>query len=302
MSAAPPSPLTLLASHWQLTWPVVLAAVGGSACYLVAAGRVGGRWPRRRTAAFLAGVAVVVIALQSGIDSYDDLLLSVHMVQHMLLLLLAPALILAGRPVVLALRVLPVATRRRVAGALGHARPFAGPIQSLGIFAGVVLLTHLPAFYDVTLREPQLHELEHLIYIAAGLLVWSPLLDGDPAPAHRLGGVGRLTYLIAAMLPMALLGAYLNRHASLVYPAYAAPARALGISAVNDQAAAGAIMWVAGNTIMVAVGLWATIATMVSDERRQRAREARAAAGTTTVDASPQGWSAATTADASAQR
>ena len=73
---------------------------------------------------------------------------------------------------------------------------------------------------------------------------------------------------------MALLGAYLTRHASLVYPAYAAPARALGISAVVDQAQAGAIMWVAGSSVMVAVGLWASIATLVAEERRQQAREA----------------------------
>ena len=108
------------------------------------------------------------------------------------------------------------------------------------MFTAVVVSRHIcPSFYDATLREPGLHELEHLLYLVAGLLLWSPLLDGDPAPAHRLGGLGQLVYLIAAMVPMALLGAYLNRHASLVYPAYGMPARALGISALDDQAKAG---------------------------------------------------------------
>jgi cytochrome c oxidase assembly factor CtaG len=107
--------------------------------------------------------------------------------------------------------------------------------------------------------------------------MWSPLVDGDPAPRHRLSGLGRLVYLLVAMLPMALVGAYLNRRATLVYPAYGPPAHALGISAVDDQGQAGAIMWVAGDVIMVAVGLWAALAAMLAEERRLVAREARSA-------------------------
>ena len=80
------------------------------------------------------------------------------------------------------------------------------------------------------------------------------------------------------MMPMALVGAYLNRHATSFYPAYDAPARALGISALDDQAQAGAIMWVVGGVIMTAVGLWAAMAAMVAEERRLVAREARLAA------------------------
>jgi putative membrane protein len=139
----------------------------------------------------------------------------------------------------------------------------------------VVILTHLPAFYDATLRHPLLHDAEHVLYVMGGLIMFSPLLDGDPAPRHRLGGLGKLGYLIAAMMPMALVGAYLNRHATLAYPLYAAPAHALGVSAVEDQAQAGAIMWVAGGVIMTAIGLWAAVAAMVAEERRQAARDAR---------------------------
>jgi cytochrome c oxidase assembly factor CtaG len=105
--------------------------------------------------------------------------------------------------------------------------------------------------------------------------LWWPLLDGDPVPAHRLGGLGRIVYMLAAMPAMALVGAYLNRHPSLVYPAYGPPARALGISAVVDQQQAGAIMWVAGSAIMTAVGLWSALSALVAEERRQQAREAR---------------------------
>ena len=235
--------------------PLAAAAV----VYLAAARRVAGGWPRRRTALVPRRVACVLVALQSGIDAYDDRLLSVHMVQHMLILLVAPLLLLGGRPVVLALRALPPAQRAGPARILARTRPFTAPEPALAAFAGVVVLTHLPAFYDAALRHAGLHYGEHMLYLLAGLALWSPLVDGDPAPRHRLSGLGRLVYLIVAMLPMALVGAYLNRHASLVYPAYGPPARSLSISAVDDQAQAGAIMWVVGDTIMAAVGLWAAI-------------------------------------------
>ena len=272
-----PSLPSLLVSHWAVSPSVAVPALALGGAYLVGVRRVAG-WPVRVTVSFLAGIGCVLVALGSGLDAYDDELLSVHMAQHMLLLLLAPLLLLGGRPVILALRALPPRRRRFAGWVLARVRPVAGPVPALALFGAVVVLTHLPSFYDATLRHPLLHYLEHALYLGAGLLVWSPLLDGDPAPAHRLSGLGRLVYLIVAMMPMALVGAYLNRHATSFYPAYDAPARALGISALDDQAQAGAIMWVVGGVIMTAVGLWAVVAAMMAEERRLVAREARLAA------------------------
>jgi putative membrane protein len=271
-----PSLPSLLVSHWAFSASVVIPAAGSATLYLLGVRRTVGRWPARRTAAFLAGIGALIFALQSGIDGYDDRMLSDHMVQHLLLLLVAPPLLLGGRPVVLALRSLPSGRRRTLALALDRTRRFTGPVQSLALFTAVILLTHLPSFYDATLSHPALHDAEHAAYLAVGLLMWSPLLDGDPAPRHRLNGLGKLVYANLAMLPMGLIGAYLNRHPTLVYPAYGPPARALGISALTDQAQAGAIMWVLGASIMAAVGLWAAVAALVAEERRQVAREARA--------------------------
>jgi cytochrome c oxidase assembly factor CtaG len=276
-----PSLPSLLVSGWEPTWSVAVPAAASGVLYVWAvrrAGRAGRRrrgWPVGRTISWLVGLGCIVLALQSGIDRYDDQMLSVHMVQHMLLLLIAPLLLLGGRPLILALRVLPASSRGRVASALSRIRPYTGPVPALCVFTAVIVLTHLAAFYDAAVRHPALHDLEHALYVGAGLLLFSPLLDGDPAPAHRLSGLGRLAYVIAAMVPMALIGAYLNRHASLAYPVYGSPGRALGIDAVDDQAQAGAIMWVAGNTIMVLVGLWAAIGAMLAEERRQQARDAR---------------------------
>jgi cytochrome c oxidase assembly factor CtaG len=270
-----PSLPSLLVSHWTMSASVLAPAVGFGLLYVIGARRTRARWPAHRTVSFLAGIACVVTALLSGVDAYDDQMLSVHMVQHMLLLLVAPPLLLGGRPVILALRALAAGRRSAVASALARTRKFTAPAPALALFAGVVILTHLPSFYDATLRYAALHYTEHALYVGAGLQMWSVLMDGDPAPAHRLSGLGRLGYLIVAMMPMALVGAYLNRHASLFYPPYGPAARALGISALDDQGQAGAIMWVVGSVLMVALGLWSAVAAMVAEERRQVARDAR---------------------------
>jgi putative membrane protein len=273
-----PSLPSLLISRWRPEWTLDVAAAAFALVYIGATARLSSRWPRRRTASFVAGIACVLVALQSGIDSFDDQLLSVHMVQHMLLAMLAPLLLLGGRPVILALRALPARRRPRLARALDRLRPVTAPAPCILAFSAVLVGTHLPAFYDATLRHPALHEAEHALYLIAGLLLWWPIVDGDPVPAHRLGGLGRILYMLAAMPAMALVGAYLNRHPTLIYPPYGPPAGALGISAVVDQQQAGAIMWVAGSMMMAAVGLWSVARALIAEERRQRARDARAVA------------------------
>ena len=195
------------------------------------------------------GSPCVLVALQSGIDAYDDRLLSVHMVQHLLLLLLAPLLLLGGRPVDRS-RCARCRPARGAALAPALARARAGsprPGAGLAVFAASSCSRTCRRSTTRRCGTPALHDAEHALYLLAGLLFWWPLLDGDPAAGRRLGGLGRLVYLLAAMPPMALVGAYLNRAPTLVYPAYGAPARALGISALVDQQQAGAIMWVVGD-------------------------------------------------------
>jgi putative membrane protein len=276
--SAPALP-TLLWHGWEPAFNVDVEAALVLLLYAVGVRRTRSPWPARRTLAFAAGVGCVVVALQSGIGTYDDRLLSDHMVQHLLLLGLAPLLLLAGRPGLLLLRAAPRSARSWVVRRLDVLRPLTHPVVCLVIFGVIVAATHLPGFYDATLRHPALHDGEHLLYLLAGLLMWWPLLDADPLARRRLNGMARLVYLIAAMVPMSLLGAYLSRHTTLVYAPYAAPARALGTSAVTDQQQAGAIMWVLGSTLMIIAGLWQVMAAMVEEERRLVVRERRAAVG-----------------------
>jgi putative membrane protein len=273
--SAPTLP-ALLVSHWELQPGPCAAAVIAGGVYVGAASRLARRWPLHRTLAFLGGLVCGLAAVASGLGTYDDRLLSAHMAQHMLLLLAAPLLLLGGHPLGLALRTLHGRRRRRLARGLERVRPMTRPWWCLAAFSAIVLLTHLPAFYDATLRHATLHDGEHALYLVAGALFWWPLLDGDPALAHRLGGLGRLLYLLAGMVPMALIGAYLNRHTSVAYGPYREAAHGLGVSALGDQASAGALMWVVGDTVMAAAGLWAVMAALSAEERRHQSREAYA--------------------------
>jgi cytochrome c oxidase assembly factor CtaG len=259
-----------------VSWPLSVELTLCGALYLWAAVHRSRRWPAWRTVSFLAGLGCTAVALESGIGAYDDELLSVHMVQHMLLIMPAPLLLLGGRPVILALRALPPAGRRRLMGVIGRLRPVTHPVVAVAVVYVVLIGTHLPGFYDTTLAHPVLHEAEHVLFLVTGLLLFWPLVDGDPVPAHRVGGLGRLVYLLAAMPAMAVVGAYLNRHTPLVYAPYREPARALGVDPLVDQDQAGAIMWVAGDLFMAAVGLWSAMAGMVASERRQRLQESYA--------------------------
>jgi cytochrome c oxidase assembly factor CtaG len=163
-------------------------------------------------------------------------------------------------------------------GLLARVRLLRSAALCLVLFSVGVIAVHLPAFFDAAVRHTALHYLEHGLLVALGLVLWWPLIGGDPVPRHRLGGLGRVFYLIASMPAMALIGAYLNRAPAVVYGVYARPAHALGISAVADQQQAGALMWVGGSTFMIAVGLWLAMGAMVAEERRLSRREQRAPA------------------------
>ncbi len=268
-----PSLPDLVVSHWQLTpYPTVLLALSAG-LYLWGTRRVRGRWPIARTVSFLAGLGAVLVALASGLDAYDDQMLTAHMVQHLILLLVAPLLLLGGRPAVLALRALPRSGRGQVGRAMRHLRFLGHWTVGLAAFYAAVLVPHLAVIYDAALRHPLVHEAEHLAFLAGGLLFLWPLV-GAPVGRAALGGVASLCYVIASMPSCAIVGAYLNRATSVVYAPYGPAGRALGISPVINQQQAGAIMWVGAHVILTAVALWVLGTKLVAEERRQRVRDA----------------------------
>ena len=240
-----------LALDWSLDGPVgaafLVVVLATGTLYLEAAAhgrrrdRRGRHWPRNRTACFLAGLAVLVADLYSGIGTEADAQLSVHMLEHMVVWVVVAPLLVAGAPVRLALYSLPRSGRRRLARCLrsGGVSAATGPVGSVSLFCAVVLVTHLPAVYGLALRNDYLHEAEHGLYLLTALLVWAPLLGVDPLP-HRPGPRGRLACMVACMMPMVAVSIWLGSASQPVYGHYL---EALGPSALHDQRFAAVIMW-----------------------------------------------------------
>jgi cytochrome c oxidase assembly factor CtaG len=232
-----------------------------------------------RIASFAAGVAAVLLALLPVTDEWADRLLSVHMVQHLLLTLVAPPLLLLGGPVQFLLKTLPPRPRRALARAVaGRAvHLLTRPPVGLAVFAAVMLATHLTGLFELALRDDRVHAAEHAAYLLAGLLLFAPLLAPASGPVAKApGGLARFLWLMAAMVPMTAVGALLSSENRVRYPSYVAPARALGRSPLADQHLAGVIMWVGGGLAMTALAIGVAMAAMAAEERRQRIREARA--------------------------
>ncbi|MHB8531360.1 MAG: cytochrome c oxidase assembly protein [Solirubrobacteraceae bacterium] len=275
-----PSPLQVL-DTWTLDPGLTLALASSAAVYVAGARRArrrsGSRWPLRRTGAFLCGLAAVAVALESGLDGDAELMLSLHMIQHLVLVLVAAPLLLAGAPLTLALRALPPAPRKELAGVL-RGRPLRAlshPAVGLSAIGASMLLTHLTPLYGLALEDRLVHAGEHVLFLASGLLFWSVLIAAGP-PVGRLDGFGRIVYLMLGMPLMSVVGVILETDATPRYHQYVAPARALHVSALSDQRLAGALMWVAGTLVMGTVALGAAWQSLALEERRAKAREAYA--------------------------
>jgi putative membrane protein len=232
--------------------PLVLISAATTLYALGLRGRV-----RARAWWFAAGMLTLVVALASPVAAYDDRLLWVHMVQHVLLLTVAPPLILLGRPGTTSWRAFPLGFRRRTARAVAHGRGFApvrasvrvltAPPVALVLFVGTMAVWHLPALYDATLRAAGIHELEHLLFFGTGLVFWSRLVDSPPLWS-RLAVPVRALYACLAMVACWILALALGLASSPFYPGYAQLAsRPGGISALADQHLAAGVMWVPGS-------------------------------------------------------
>lgn len=272
MSPAPPTLARVLGS-WQadpLTIAVLLAV---AVLYLIGVVRRG-RWPVWRTCSFLSGLATLAVALISGLDAYADYLLSLHMVQHMLLILIAPPLLLWGAPVRLALGATRGTARRRLVRALGSrpVRVLSTPAVGFAAFAIVVLGVHLTPLFELSLRNETIHKVEHAAFFWAGMLFFAPLVGADPLP-HRSGALARYSWMMGGMTAMAVPGALLAFARHVWYAHYLTASHAVGYSALADQGTAAAIMWVGGGVAMFLLSLIFAMRAMIDEERRQRRRE-----------------------------
>jgi putative membrane protein len=240
-----------LHSHWRLEPTVALLIFGLLAGYVLALGPLNRRYPgwegrtatRRQKACFLGGVAAILIALGPPLDDWSGyLLLSAHMVQHLLLTLVAPPLLLLGLPTWLLepLRRWPLVDRL---GYLITRAPVALVLPGLA-FA----LWHIPVLYEAALAHEVVHVLEHQVFLLTGLLAWWPLVG--PLPGWpRLSPPLQCLYLFGWTIPGGVVGSIITMGKVPLYPHYAEAPRLWGIGLATDQEIAGLLMWVGTNTV-----------------------------------------------------
>ena len=237
------------------------------------------RHPAYRSWLFGAGLAAIGIALLSPIEAYEGQLFSIHMIQHLLLELVAAPLLLAGAPITLALRVASPSIRRRLLTVLQsrivHVISF--PVVAWLLFAAVNWGWHFSVFYDQALENQLLHYVQHATFLGAALLFWWPAIGADPSP-WRLPHPVRLLYLFLAMPQNSFLGVALLSASSVLYPHYVTNVRDWGPTPLEDQQMGGMLMWVGGDIAFLA-GMAVVIVLWMRHEDRRTARlDARLAA------------------------
>jgi putative membrane protein len=246
-------------------WPVPAIVAAGVLYFL--GGRLSAHRDRRREASFYAGLAVLIAAVDSPLDWDADRLFWVHMVQHVLLMMVAPPLLLLGKPWPRLIRPLPRGLRLPVARqvlagetlAPGRAgsRWLASPLPAFVLFNGTLLVWHLPALYDLTLRSQPVHDLEHALFFGTATLFWVHLL---PSPRPQLSDAVRVAYGTGALLVSWLLAIVLGIAS---HPLYA-------YRSLTDQQLAAGIMWVPGSVPFVVALFFAAYRWLDPEPRRRR--------------------------------
>ncbi len=219
----------------------------------VNAAHSGNRVPRRRSLAFGLGMGAIALALLSGIDTYDTTLFSVHMIQHVLLTMVAAPLIALAAPITLLLRVAAPGTRRRWILPVLHSRAvrvLAFPVVAWIAFAAVMWVSHFSQLFDASLEDLLIHDLEHVLFLASALLFWWPVVALDPAP-WRMPHPVRAMYVFLQLPQNTFLAVVLLGATNVLYPHYATTGRSWGPTPLADQQTAAGIMWIVGDVIFL---------------------------------------------------
>jgi putative copper resistance protein D len=256
-SELPPFNWTEAVSNWQFA-PVVTAFTAVAAgLYLWGVIRVARRHPARpwsllRTASFLLGLLVIVVATQSGVGTYDDTLFWDHMIQHLMLIMIAPPLLVLGQPVTLLMHASrnPLHTWvKRVV----RSRPvvwLTWPALGVIAYAATIVGTHLTNFMNLAESNSAIHNAEHVLYLLVGYLYFLPLLGREPIK-WKVSYPLRLFLLFIAMPVDAFTGVVLGSYGT--YPFAPMEPRSWGPSPLDDVHEGGAVMWIGGAAIMFVV-------------------------------------------------
>jgi len=233
--------------RWSVHPSTVIGIAALGVLYVWAEGRLARKGTTAQRSFFFSGMLVLFASLNGPIhDLSDDYLFSAHMVQHLLLTLAVPPLLLAGTP---GWMLRPVLSRRRIATI---ARFFTRATIAFVVFNLTLALWHLPPFYNAAMAHHNLHIVEHLTFIAAAVLMWWPLLSQLPE-FPRLAYPGQMLYSFLISIPMSIVAVYIAMADRVLYPAYSAAPRVLPLSPLEDQLLGALIMWIPGGIIFMII-------------------------------------------------
>ena len=275
LAAPPPFSVGALLTRADLTSGIAVGLVLVGGFYLFGVYRLrlrGDQWPVARTVSFLvAGLGSVAAVTVSGLGAYDTTLLSAHMVQHMVLSMIAPIFLALGAPVTLALRTLTGRPRRALLAALHsrYVRVVTFPLVAFAIFVVNPFALYFSGLYRLSLENVLVHEFVHLHFLVTGCLFFWPLLGLDPLPG-RWPYPGRALLMLLAVPFHTVLGLTIMQSETLLGGAWYPSLGLAWADPLTDQKVAGGILWAGGEVVSVTM-----LAVLVVQWIRQSEREAR---------------------------
>lgn len=278
----PPTDAAGILTAWHLDLPLILGIVVASTAYLGAVKTVDiahprNRWPKRRTTAFIVAVGAIGLALLSPVDTLSDDLLTVHMVQHLLLVSVAAPLVAACGIGTLALRAASATTRSTYLLPFLHSRlvrVLTFPVVGWFAFVAVMWGSHFSTLYNAALLDDTVHAVEHVLFFAAACLFWWPLISPDPIHLRMHPG-GKLLALLAQMPPMGFLAITIIGATTPLYAAYLGRSDAFGIDALTDQQIAGSLMWLTGDVAILIPAAYVLSLLVRHEEQEAKRADAR---------------------------
>ncbi|MGI9043722.1 MAG: cytochrome c oxidase assembly protein [Gemmatimonadaceae bacterium] len=234
---------------WSLHPSTVIGLLVLAAIYLIRAetGKPGEQVSGWRKLSFFSALFVIFGSLNGPIhDLSDNYLFSGHMVQHLLLTMLMPPLMLAGVPGWMLRTLLRLGAIRAIASRITR------PLACFLIFNAVIAGWHVPALYNAAMESHDIHILEHLMFMAAAVLMWWPLASQLPE-LPRLSYPGQMLYSFLMIIPMSVIAVYIVMADTILYPYYASAPRIMNLSPMEDQMLGGLIMWVPGGVIFMII-------------------------------------------------
>ncbi|HXQ43619.1 MAG TPA: cytochrome c oxidase assembly protein [Acidimicrobiales bacterium] len=253
-AVSPPVSVHTLLTGWQtdpLSLLTLVVEVALAAWYVVSVRRLAARgraWSTARIVCFLAGTALLVVAVQSGLAAYDDQVFWVHVVQHLLLMNFAPILLALSAPVTLALQASSRRTQRVLLGILHHpvVEVVTHPVVVVVAAYGTMLVYFLSPFYNFSLEHPWVHDLTHLHFLVSGCLFWWLVVGRDPT-RWRLSFPAKIGFLAAGIPINAVLGVSLTGATASIAPHF---------HTLGDTHVGGSVLWVVGElTSLIALGI-----------------------------------------------